>query len=52
LPKGKHAVRLKILNPSTNDKLNAGEVIVYADQPVNGVKEMEKAAKRFAAKTQ
>jgi hypothetical protein len=52
LPKGKHAVRLKILNPSTNDKLNAGEVIVYADQPVNGVKEMEKAAKKFAAKTQ
>ncbi|MCW3112457.1 MAG: hypothetical protein JWR18_853, partial [Segetibacter sp.] len=23
-----------------------------ADQPVNGVKEMEKAAKKFAAKTQ
>lgn len=36
LPKGKHAVQLKILNPSKEEEIRAGEVIVYADQPVNG----------------
>ncbi|MGI8637843.1 MAG: hypothetical protein ACR2KZ_20780, partial [Segetibacter sp.] len=47
LPKGKHSVSLKILNPSAGQKINAGEVIVYSDQPVNGVKELEKASKEF-----
>jgi hypothetical protein len=33
LPKGKHRVRLKILNPSKEQLFNAGEVIIYTDRP-------------------
>jgi hypothetical protein len=51
LPKGKNAVSLKILNPSSGQEINAGEVIVYSDHPVNGVKELEKAPKAFPSKS-
>lgn len=37
LPKGKHTVLLKILNPSKEHVFNASEVIVYGDKPVNGI---------------
>jgi hypothetical protein len=37
LPKGKHRVDLKILNPSKEFNFNAGEVIVYSDKPVDGL---------------
>ncbi|GEO10247.1 ADP-ribosylglycohydrolase family protein [Segetibacter aerophilus] len=52
LPKGKHSVRLKILNPATGQRVNAGDVIVYSDQPVNGVKELEKASRAFQGVSQ
>lgn len=47
LPKGKHTVRLKIANPLPVQKINAGDVIIYSDKPVNGSKELEKEAKDF-----
>ncbi|MEP7109242.1 MAG: ADP-ribosylglycohydrolase family protein [Ferruginibacter sp.] len=37
LAKGKHAVKIKILNPSKDDKIRASEVIVYSDKPVDGM---------------
>ncbi len=37
LPKGKHSVRLKILNPSTENTFSASEAIIYSDRPVNGI---------------
>ncbi|WP_153797239.1 ADP-ribosylglycohydrolase family protein [Foetidibacter luteolus] len=37
LPKGKHAVQLKILNSSDTEQLRAGHVLVYSDKPVNGL---------------
>jgi hypothetical protein len=48
LPKGKHSVRLKILNPSKEHQVRMGEVIVYSDKPVNGMQQNEKAEKNFA----
>ncbi len=36
LPKGKHTVRLKIINPS-KDGVRVGQVIIYNDKPVNGI---------------
>lgn len=48
LPKGKHAVRLKILNPSAEFGLRSGEAIIYLDKPVNGLQQTEKASKSFA----
>ncbi|MBD0279505.1 MAG: ADP-ribosylglycohydrolase family protein, partial [Flavisolibacter sp.] len=50
LPKGKHSVRLKILNPSKEFDIRAGDVLVYSDKLVNGMKEKEEAAKSFAVK--
>lgn len=44
LPKGKHSVRLKILNPSKDHELRWVEAIVYADKPVNGMKQTIEAA--------
>ena len=38
LPKGKHTVMLKILNPSDEFTFRAGEVIIYSDKPVQGMK--------------
>jgi len=37
LPKGKHSVRLKILNPDPGAEIHAGEAIIYSDKPVNGL---------------
>lgn len=44
LPKGKHRVRLKILNPNKEQLFNAGDVVIYTDKPVDGVKTNETAA--------
>lgn len=41
LPKGKHQVKLKILNPSKELFFRAWEVIVYSDKPTNGIKTNE-----------
>ncbi len=38
LPKGKHHVELKILNADPNESFVPGEVIVYSDKPVDGLK--------------
>ena len=35
--RGKHTVKLKILNPSKEHTINSSEAIIYADQPVNGM---------------
>jgi hypothetical protein len=45
LPKGKHSVRFKILNPVSGAEIHAGEVIIYSDKPVNGL-EANKAGGR------
>ncbi|MBS1600286.1 MAG: ADP-ribosylglycohydrolase family protein [Bacteroidetes bacterium] len=37
LPKGKHTVKLKILNPSKEYEIKLGDVIIYSDKPVNGI---------------
>ncbi len=37
LPKGKHSVRLKILNPAPGAEIHAGEAIIYSDKLVNGM---------------
>jgi hypothetical protein len=34
LPKGKHKVRLKWLNPKSGATVNASEVLIYSDAPV------------------
>jgi hypothetical protein len=46
LPKGKHRVRLKILNPSKEYMFNAGDVVIYSDKPADGVIANEAAAKK------
>lgn len=44
LPKGKHEVKLKILNASNNYKINNAEAVYYLDKPIDGIKEnIEKA---------
>jgi hypothetical protein len=37
LPKGKHNVRLKILNRSKDNEVRAWDAIVYTDRPVDGL---------------
>ena len=37
LPKGKHSVKFKIMNPSKEYEIESPEVIVYSDKPVNGL---------------
>jgi hypothetical protein len=49
LPKAKHTVRLKILNPSSEHKINIQDALIYADKPVNGIQEAAKKAKAFKA---
>lgn len=46
LPKGKHHVELKILNPSKDYHFRVGEAIIYSDKPVNGLLANEEAAKQ------
>ncbi len=38
LPKGKHTVRLKILNPSKDEEFNSSEAIIYSDRLIDGMK--------------
>jgi hypothetical protein len=45
LPKGKHSVRLKILNPSKEQLFTAGDAIIYSDKPSDGIKANERAQK-------
>jgi hypothetical protein len=37
LTKGKHAVRLKILNPDPEAEIKSGEAIIFSDHPVMGL---------------
>ena len=37
LPKGKHSVRFKIVNPSKEHEIQSAQVIIYSDKPVNGL---------------
>lgn len=46
LPKGKHAVRLKILNPSTDQRIKASEALIYSDKPINGMQRNMESAKK------
>ncbi len=47
LPKGKHTVRLKILNPSKDEEFNASEALIYSDKLIDGIKMNEDAAKKI-----
>ena len=46
LSKGKHTVRLKILNPSKDEEFNSSEALIYSDKLIDGVKVNEAAAKK------
>ena len=46
LPKGKHSVKMKILNPSKDNEVRASEAIIYSDKPVNGMQVNMNAAKK------
>nr|WP_214460490.1 ADP-ribosylglycohydrolase family protein [Flavihumibacter fluvii] len=37
LPKGKHTVELRILNPATKESVKAWDAIIYSDKLVNGL---------------
>ena len=45
LPKGKHSVRLKIVNSEPESEFSVGEAIIYSDKPVNGPRANVAAAK-------
>jgi len=51
LPKGKHAVRFKILNPSKDHKVNADEAIIYSDKLLNGMDINLDAVKKIMTET-
>jgi len=51
LPKGKHTVRLKILNPSKDEEFNSSEAIIYSDQLIDGMKVNEAASKHVKRET-
>jgi hypothetical protein len=46
LPKGKHRVRVKILNPDKSRLFNVWDAIIYTDKPSDGVKANEAASKK------
>ncbi len=46
LPKGKHAIKLKILNPLKDYEIRASEAIIYSDKKLNGMAVNEMAAKK------
>ena len=46
LPKAKHIVRLKILNPTKEEDFKPYEAIVYSDHPLKGIMVNEDAAKK------
>ncbi|MBS1947855.1 MAG: ADP-ribosylglycohydrolase family protein [Bacteroidetes bacterium] len=37
LSKGKHVVRMKILNPAPDQNFTIGDIIIYSEAPVNGI---------------
>ena len=45
LPKGKHTVNFKILNPSKEHEIRLGDAIIYSDRLVDGMQLNEQAAK-------
>ena len=45
LQKEKHSVKLKILNPSTENAVRVSEAIIYSDKPVDGIQVNINAAK-------
>ncbi len=45
LPKGKHSVQLKILNPTKEEEIKSSEAIVYSDKLANGLSANEVLAK-------
>jgi len=47
LPKGKHVVRLKVLNPSKDEEIIASEAIIYSDHLIDGIKVNEQAARKI-----
>lgn len=47
LPPGKHEVRIKVRNPSREHDIRLGDVLIYSNQPVDGLKQQEAAAKKF-----
>lgn len=49
LSKGRHSVRIKILNPSSEHKVNIHDALIYSDKPVNGMQQSEKKAAEFKA---
>ena len=46
LPKGKHTVKLKILNPSKDEEFNSSEALIYSDKLIDGIKANEAAARK------
>ncbi|MBC7745702.1 MAG: ADP-ribosylglycohydrolase family protein [Flavobacterium sp.] len=46
LPKGKHTVKMKILNPSKDHEIGTAEAIIYSDKPVDGMQVNINAAKK------
>ena len=46
LPKGKHIVRLKILNPSKDEEFNSSEALIYSDKLIDGIKMNAEAARK------
>ncbi|HZJ61657.1 MAG TPA: ADP-ribosylglycohydrolase family protein [Chitinophagaceae bacterium] len=46
LPKGKHTVKLKILNPSKEEEFNSSEALIYSDKLIDGIKANEAAARK------
>ncbi|MEO6719430.1 MAG: ADP-ribosylglycohydrolase family protein [Ferruginibacter sp.] len=42
LPKGKHSVKFKLLNPSQEHQIESAQVIVYSNEAVNGLLANEK----------
>lgn len=47
LPKGKHTVQMKILNPSKEYVFRISEAVIYSDKIVKGLLANEKAAKQL-----
>ncbi len=48
LAKGKHTVQLKILNPSKEEEVKAGNATIYTDKAVNGLEANAIAAKNYS----
>jgi len=46
LAKGKHAVRLKILNSSKDEQISSSEAIIYSDELINGIEANQKAGRK------